>query len=129
MGSPGGKYIKERVIGGLHGDKLLLSNGRGFTLVGLSEIVILRARSNYTLIRFTGNDTVLRSRPLKHYEDLLCGHGFCRISRSALVNLAHIRNYINHELTLSENIREEVSPGRLKTLMEKLYGMSTVPGD
>ncbi|MBU0533165.1 LytTR family transcriptional regulator [Candidatus Micrarchaeota archaeon] len=129
MRSPGRIYVKEKVIGGVHGDKLILADRKNFTLVGLAGIVVMEARGNYTLIRFTGNDTVLRSRTLKHYEDLLCAHGFCRVSRSVIVNLAHIRSYTGQELTLYDDIRAVVSPGRIKMLMEKLYGMATVTGD
>lgn len=85
--------------------KLMVSHSKGFTLIDFNEIIMLEAAGNYTDFYLTGNRKIISSRTLKSYEDILDKNIFYRVSRSAIVNLIHIKEYNNSEenLILTEN--------------------------
>lgn len=85
--------------------KLMVSHSKGFTLIDFNEIIMLEAAGNYTDFYLTGNRKIISSRTLKSYEEILDKNIFYRVSRSAIVNLIHIKEYNNSEenLILTEN--------------------------
>lgn len=85
--------------------KLMVSHSKGFTLIDFNEIIMLEAAGNYTDFYLTGNRKIISSRTLKSYEEILDKNIFYRVSRSAIVNLIHIKEYNNFEenLILTEN--------------------------
>lgn len=85
--------------------KLMVSHSKGFTLIDFNEIIMLEAAGNYTDFYLTGNRKIISSRTLKSYEEILDKNMFYRVSRSAIVNLIHIKEYNNSEenLILTEN--------------------------
>ncbi|MEW6772740.1 MAG: LytTR family DNA-binding domain-containing protein [Bacteroidota bacterium] len=85
--------------------KLMVSHSKGFTLIDFNEIIMLEAAGNYTDFYLTGNRKIISSRTLKSYEEILDKNIFYRVSRSAIVNLIHIKEYNNSKenLILTEN--------------------------
>jgi len=65
----------------------------GFDIVNIDDIIYCEADSNYTKIVSTGG-TVIVSRTLKEYENLLVERHFIRIHHSTLININHIKQYI-----------------------------------
>ncbi|GAB4203616.1 MAG: LytTR family DNA-binding domain-containing protein [Bacteroidia bacterium] len=92
-------------------NKLMVSHSKGFNLIDFNEIIMLEAAGNYTDFYLTGNRKIISSRTLKDYEDILDKNIFFRVSRSAIVNLNHIKEYNNNDetLTLSENRQIHIS--------------------
>lgn len=72
-------------------DKLALPTRLGFEIVDLDTIVRCRAESNYVLIVFKDNKSLLVSRTLKELEELLVEHSFLRVHQSHLINLNYIK--------------------------------------
>lgn len=103
------KFIDEKTIntsaGNTATNKLMVSHSKGFTLIDFPEIIMLEAAGNYTDFYLTGNRKIISSRTLKDYEDILNKDLFFRVSRSAIVNLSHIKEYNSstETLTLTEN--------------------------
>lgn len=91
--------------------KLMVSHSKGFTLIDFNEIIMLEAAGNYTDFYLTGNRKIISSRTLKSYEEILDKNIFYRVSRSAIVNLIHIKEYNNSEenLILTENHRIRIT--------------------
>lgn len=82
-----------------HKMKLGLPTQNGINFVTIEEILFCKAEGNYSIIKFTrnnGHDIVTRT--LKELEELLVEFNFCRVHRSYLINLSHIKEYrrINH---------------------------------
>ncbi len=94
-----------------HSNKLMVSHSKGFNLIDFNEIIMLEAAGNYTDFYLTGKRKIISSRTLKDYEDVLDKNIFFRVSRSAIVNLNHIKEYNNTDemLTLSENHQIHIS--------------------
>ncbi|GIV29344.1 MAG: DNA-binding response regulator [Bacteroidia bacterium] len=104
------KFLEERKTAGTPSagpstGKLMVSHSKGFNLIDFNEIIMLEAAGNYTDFYLTGKRKIISSRTLKDYEDILDKNIFFRVSRSAIVNLNHIKEYNNNDemLTLSEN--------------------------
>ncbi|MFK7934847.1 MAG: LytR/AlgR family response regulator transcription factor [Saprospiraceae bacterium] len=73
--------------------KIVLSNVGGFRVVDLSDIIYLRGEINYTRFFLKNGDTVMVSRTLRDYENMLSELGFYRCHQSFLLNLAHVVEY------------------------------------
>lgn len=73
--------------------KLALPVGSGMVFVELSEIIRCQASGNYTDFYLTSGEKIMISKSLKIYDDLLSGFNFCRISRSDLVNINHVKRF------------------------------------
>ena len=54
------------------------------------------ADRNYTNFHLINNRHFLASKTLKEYEEILVDHGFLRVHKSHLINLAHTENYLGH---------------------------------
>jgi two-component system LytT family response regulator len=70
--------------------KLALSTQEGFYFCSPSEIVRCEGVNNYTHFYFKEKKTLLISKTLKEFEDILCDHGFVRAHKSHLVNINEI---------------------------------------
>lgn len=73
--------------------KIVLSNVGGFRVVDLSDIIYLRGEVNYTRFFLKNGDTVMVSRTLRDYENMLSELGFYRCHQSYLLNLSHVVEY------------------------------------
>jgi two-component system, LytTR family, response regulator len=101
--------------------KLALPTAQGTFFYKPEEIIRLEGESNYTKFFFTGNKTLLTSRTLKEYEEILSNHGFIRIHKSHIINKAHVVNYSGDGiLTLADYSRVEVSRRRREDVAEQL---------
>ncbi len=55
-------------------------------MVPLNNIIMIKADSNYSTIYFEGNKSVLTSKTLKHWQDILDHSIFARVHKSFLIN-------------------------------------------
>lgn len=83
----------------------LLIDAKRQLKVSLHDIMLLHGEKNYTHFFCKNHKQQLISRILKFFEKDLLSKGFCRVHRSALINLAHIKeiDLVNDILTLSNN--------------------------
>jgi len=82
-----------------HKMKLGLPTQNGINFVTIDEILFCKAEGNYSIIYFKNiKDQDIVTRTLKELDELLLDFNFCRIHRSFLINLNHIKEYkrINH---------------------------------
>jgi len=109
------KFISEKKnsvsTGKNQGTKLMVTHSKGFTLIDFDEIIMLEASGNYTDFYLTNNRTIIASKTLKDYEEVLDKNLFFRVSRSAIVNLKHIKEYnsSSEKLILTENKEINIS--------------------
>lgn len=89
---------------------LAVSTTEGTHFFRADEIIRCEATGNYTRIFMQGNKSLLTSRTLKDYDELLAAQGFYRIHRAHLVNRKFIRSFTNdHALQLADGSEVEVS--------------------
>ena len=103
-----------------------LAARRGKRIVLLSPREILYAGIEDKIVFFhTQNERFATDRTITELEELLSPAGFCRISRSVIVNLAHARELLpcssgTWRLKLSNNIELDVSRERARELKSQI---------
>ena len=86
------------------------------------EIIRCEADGNYTKITCSNSDTILSSKTLKEFDDLLSDFDFIRVHRAHLVNKKFIRSFNNENmLLLQDNTAIEVSR-RKRGEVRNLFG-------
>ena len=77
--------------------RIAISNSDGVHLVEIDEVVRCEADGNYTKIYTVNNEVILTSKTLKEYDILLLDFNFERVHNSHLVNMRHIKKYLNKD--------------------------------
>ncbi len=77
--------------GGLQ--KVAVHTLNGLAFVKSDDIVRIEAQGSYSVFHLTNKSTLLASKNLKDYEDILTGDIFFRIHKSHIVNLNAIKKY------------------------------------
>ncbi len=104
--------------------RLALPTSQGTFFYNPSDIIRLEGEGNYTKFFFTNNKTLLTSRTMKDYEEILADHGFIRIHKSHIINRHHVVNLTaDGVLVLSDNARVEISRRRREEVSAKLKSM------
>lgn len=103
--------------------KLCIPSLKGFQVINLSDIIYCEAESSYTKFHLSNGKQVLASRPIIEYEQMLQHSSFCRIHKSFMVNMTHIKEYQRGEggTVILTNSREvEVSRRKRDVFMNKM---------
>lgn len=103
--------------------RIALSNSDGIHLFEISDIIRCESEDNYTKFFIKNNKTILISKTLKEYEELLKEHGFVRIHQSHLINLAYLKSYIKKDggyIIMADNSNIPISQRKKESLQEIL---------
>ncbi len=89
--------------------KLALSLADEIRLVKLNDILRIEADNNYCHFVLAGGESVMVSKHLGHYHDLLKNMGFTRVHQSHLINRQFIERYVKRDgghlvLTNGDNV-------------------------
>ncbi|MGD9931164.1 MAG: LytR/AlgR family response regulator transcription factor [Mangrovibacterium sp.] len=102
---------------------IALPEMNGFAIIKVKDILRCEGERNYTRVFYKDGTSVLISRTLLEFVQLLMPHGFCRIHRSHLVNLDCVVRYIKTDGGLVETIDRsmlKVSPKYKDELLDRL---------
>jgi two-component system LytT family response regulator len=84
----------------------------------VNEIIRCEASSNYTQFFLTEKRTFLTSKTLKEYDEILSPHGFLRVHKSHLVNLAFAEDYLGKDfIRLKDKTEVEVARRRKEAVL------------
>lgn len=101
--------------------KLSLQEGFSYRPVAIKNIVRCESQGNYTRFIFPDKTNSLANGNLKSFEERLSTYGFCRINKTDLINLAHIRTFSRRnsswELLMSDNSTRYVSPNHKQNFL------------
>jgi two-component system LytT family response regulator len=103
--------------------KIVLQTSEGYFIHEISTIIKCNSKGNYTQIYFTNNKRILISKTLKEFEDLLVSFNFERIHHSFLINLSHLKSYINKDggyVVMSDNSTIPVSQRKKAAFIKRL---------
>lgn len=102
--------------------KLALSTSEGVFLYDPGEIILLEGSSNYTKFFFSNSQSLVVSKTLKEYEEILAEHQFLRVHKSYLINKVHVKK-VDKEgvLELSNHMHVPVSRRRKAEILQ-LFG-------
>ncbi len=102
--------------------KLAISTNDGTIFILTQEIIRCEADSNYTHFFIHGKKTIIASKTLREYEEILPEQFFIRIHKSHLVNKSFIEDFNTHDrlLKLHDNSQVEVSKRKMKEVRDYL---------
>jgi two-component system, LytTR family, response regulator len=106
-----------------HDMKLCVPSLKGFQVINLSDVIYCEAESSYTIFHLTNKQHIVASKTMIEYEILLQNSTFCRIHKSFLVNLIHIKEYLRGEggsVVLTNNMHIEVSRRKKEIFMSRM---------
>ena len=92
--------------------KLCIPSLKGFQVVEIMDIIYCEANGNYTQFHLGNRSTIVASKAIHEYEELLRDSSFVRVHKSCIINLEHVKEYIRGEggsIILSDNTEVEVS--------------------
>ncbi len=108
-------------------NKIALNTTNGFIFVNFDDIVRCEAQDNYTTVHLLNGTSVLITKTLKHYEDILRDKNFFRAHKSHLINLKYVRKFIKGKQGLIETtdgLTIEVSNRKREALLHLLANMN-----
>jgi two-component system LytT family response regulator len=84
---------------------LLVPDQAKIRRVLINDLVRLEGVKNYTLLHLRNGDTMLSSRTLKVYDEILQQADFLRIHKAHLINMKCLRNYdeSQHQYAVMQN--------------------------
>jgi len=99
--------------------KIAVPDADGVELIPWDDIIYCKSDSNYCELNLTGNRKIVASKTLKYFETNLPSGQFCRVHKSYMVNIQHIKKYLkrdggellmdnNDVLPVSRNHRDEI---------------------
>lgn len=103
--------------------KIALPTAERVLFVRLSEIIRCLGDNNYTTVYLQGGDSVLVSRTLKEYEELLSDEGFIRVHQSHLINSRLVRSFEKQDggyLKMTDGSSVPISRQRKQEVLQKL---------
>lgn len=77
--------------------QIALPTVKGMNIVYINEILYLKSERQYTVFYLKSGDTIMTSKNLGEYEELLMKHNFFRVHHSSLINLAEVKKYIRED--------------------------------
>ena len=95
----------------------------GVEFVDPSNIIYIKADSNYSVIFFKDGKKLTVSKTLKNLEENYIRSGFVRIHKSHLVNVAELRKYVKNDggyVVMSDGVRLGVSRSK-RQMMNDLF--------
>lgn len=78
-------------------EKIAIPTSEGLEFIPIKTIVHVESSSNYCKLYFTSGKSLLVTRLLKDFEDMLTPYNFYRVHNSHLINLNYIKKYIRGE--------------------------------
>ena len=115
------QYLKQNLHTNGQFNKLTIAHTRGITFVEIADIIALEADSNYTKIYTTSGETVLASKTLGYFDELLAERPlFFRTHKQFIVNLNAIKEYIsgdNNEIVLKNGLKAKLARTRREAFL------------
>lgn len=103
--------------------KIALPTAERILFVLVSEIIRCLGENNYTTVFLKNGTSVLVSKTLKEYEELLADKGFLRVHQSHLINSNYIRSYEKHDggyLKMTDGASVPISRQRKQQVLQQL---------
>lgn len=103
--------------------KLALASAKEIRFVNTTEIIRCESSNAYTEFFLTDGKSIVVSKPIFEYEELLNNYDFVRCHQSHLVNVAFVKSLIKEDggyLELNNNNRIPISRGKKEAVLKAL---------
>jgi two-component system LytT family response regulator len=102
---------------------IALPETNGFSIVKVNEILRCEGERNYSRIYFKDGTSILVTRTLLDFDNLLVSHGFFRIHKSHLISLKNVNRYLKTDggkVEMIDKTQLPVSPKFKDELLNRL---------
>jgi two-component system LytT family response regulator len=99
--------------------KIVLKTLDNVFVVDIKDIVRCESQNNYSIFYLVDKTSILVSKTLKEYEDMLSSLSFIRCHQTHLVNASHISKFIKHPnlvLLMADGVEVPVSVRKKMTI-------------
>ncbi len=104
-------------------ERIVVPCAEGIHVLSPMHITRCEADGNYTRLFTTDGERLVTARTLKDFEELLAPHRFERVHMSHLVNLLHVRKFLNRDggtLVLGDGTEVPVSQRKRQQVVEAI---------
>ncbi|HRN37515.1 MAG TPA: LytTR family DNA-binding domain-containing protein, partial [Flavobacteriales bacterium] len=104
-------------------ERVVVPCAEGIHVLDPRNLLRCEADSNYTHLFTHDGERIVTARTLKDFEDLLAPHRFERVHMSHLVNLLHVRKFLNRDggtLVLTDGSTVPVSQRKRQVVIDAL---------
>ncbi len=106
--------------------KIVIPTSDGMHVIKISEIIRLESSSNYTTFFIRDQKSLLASKTLKEFDNMLANYNFNRIHKSHLVNMNYLKRYVQTDggyLILEDGSRIPVANRKKEQLLSTLKNL------
>jgi len=107
-------------------DKILIPDSHGFDVLFFNDIIRLEADASYTKVITIEGKSVIVSRTLKDFEDILPKNKFFRTHKSYLINLKYVKKYSNNNgcfVIMADGCKVEISRRKATEFNQRIKTM------
>ena len=104
-------------------EKICLATTYCKEFILINEIILSKADGSYTSFTLKEVNTLLVSKHLKEYENLLADHKFMRVHNSYLIYLKEVKKFIKSDggyIIMSNDMHVSISPRKKDDLLESM---------
>jgi two-component system LytT family response regulator len=115
-----------------HFDKISLPSNDGLIIVDIKEIIRFEAAGNYSTVFLDKEESIVVTKTLNQFEEILTGLSFIRIHNTHLINLHFVKKYQRGQggtVTLTNGTELPVSRARKNEFIEGLRTLSMTMGN
>ncbi len=106
--------------------KIALPTAEQLFFVAVDDIVRCKGENNYTMFYLADETSILVSRTLKEWDNLLAGHAFIRTHQSHLVNKNYVKSYVKKDggyILMKDGSKVNVSKQRKEQTLNLLVSL------
>ncbi|MGY5355290.1 LytR/AlgR family response regulator transcription factor [Wenyingzhuangia sp. IMCC45467] len=103
--------------------KIALPTSDELFFVAIDDIIRCKSENNYTIFHLVNETTILVSKTLKEWDELLSAHHFIRTHQSHLVNSIHVKSYVKKDggyILMNDGSNVVVSRHKKEEILNKL---------
>lgn len=78
-------------------DKIAISTSEGIEFIPIKNIIHIESKSNYSKIFLMDGKSIIVTKILKDFEEMLLPYNFYRVHNSHLINLNYIQKYVRSQ--------------------------------
>jgi two-component system LytT family response regulator len=104
-------------------NKMVLPTLSGLQLIRTEEIIRLQSDGNYTTFFLKNKSSIIVSKPIRDYENMLESLGFFRVHQSHIINLEWVDRYIKGDggtVIMEDGSEVEVARRRKEAFLHRL---------
>ncbi|WP_190810773.1 LytTR family DNA-binding domain-containing protein [Flagellimonas sp. S3867] len=104
-------------------EKICLATTAGMEFIAIDDIILCKADGSYTSFVLKNKTSLLVSKHLKEYENLLSDQLFMRVHNSYLINLREVKKYIKSDggyIIMSNDMHVSLSPRKKDDLIDAM---------